>query len=130
MHKSLITVLSFPYARSKLRPSTSFNEEGKDILSGVTDLHLAELAENLRSTEPGNATEYCRRWLAFVEYRSEILPEIPLYSDAYLDFHIVDLQQYEPGNTGNWSIAVTSAVLSEYVPAAEGEGAGELAEDL
>lgn len=111
-------------------PSTSFNEEGKDILSGVTDPHLAELAENLRSTEPGNATEYCRRWLAFVEYRSEILPEIPLYSDAYLDFHIVDLQQYEPGSTGNWSIAVTSAVLSEYVPAAEEEGADEFEEDF
>ena len=46
---------------------------------------------------------------------------IPLYSDAYLDFHISALQQYEPGASGSWATAVTSAILSDFVPEEEPE---------
>ena len=104
-------------------PSVSFDEKGTDVLSGITDPHLLELAVHMRSTEPGNAPEYCRRWIAFQAYREEILPEIPLYSDAYMDFHISALQNYEPARTGCWAIAVTDAILSDYVEEEEpGEG--------
>ena len=113
-------------------PSGDFDENGTDVLNGTTDPHLAELAVAMRETEPGNATEYCRRWLAFQEHRASILPEIPLYSNAYLDFHIVELQNYEPGKTGSWAIAITDAILSDYEPPVEeeeeleGDGLGEM----
>ena len=106
-------------------PSVSFDENGTDVLNGINDPHLLELAVAMRTTEPGNAPEYCRRWLAFQEYREEVLPEIPLYSDAYLDFHVVELQNYEPGSMGNWSVAVTSAILSDYIPPAPEEDEDE-----
>ena len=55
---------------------------------------VAELAIALRRTEPGQAAEYCRRWLTYLEERSAVAAEIPLYSDAYVDFHISALQEY------------------------------------
>ena len=96
-------------------PSGEYDEEGKSRLNGVTDPRLAELAVEMRSTEPGDAAEYCRRWLAYQEYRSTVIPEIPLYSDAYVDIHISALQNYEPGSTGAWAIAIQKAFLSDFV---------------
>lgn len=95
-------------------PSGEYDENGTSRLNGVTDLQLAALAVSMRSTEPGATTEYCRRWLAYQERRANNASEIPLYSDAYLDFHIAALQNYEPGTTGNWAIAIQTAVLSDY----------------
>ena len=100
-------------------PSGEYDENGTSIRNGITDPRLAELAVTLRSTEPGNAPEYCRRWLAYLEERTAIAAEIPLYSDAYLDFHISALQDYKPAPTGSWTIAVQSAFLSDYEPEEE-----------
>ena len=96
-------------------PSGEYDEQGKSYLTGITDPELMELAIRMRSTEPGNAEEYCRRWLAYQARLAEIAAEIPLYSDAYLDFHISALQRYEPGQTGSWVAALTDAVLSDFV---------------
>ena len=63
----------------------------------------------------------CSRWLAYQARLAEIAAEIPLYSNAYFDFHISALQDYEPARSGNWSIAVTEAVLSDFVPEEEKE---------
>ena len=102
-------------------PSGEYDENGKNRLNGITDPELRELAINMRSTEPGRATEYCSRWLAYQARLAEIAAEIPLYSNAYFDFHISALQDYEPARSGNWSIAVTEAVLSDFVPEEEKE---------
>jgi hypothetical protein len=107
-------------------PSGEYDENGTSRLNGVTDLQLAALSVSMRSTEPGKAVEYCRKWLAYQERRTNDVAEIPLYSDAYLDFHIAALQNYEPGTTGCWSIAVQNAILSDYVIEEEEEpGEGE-----
>lgn len=104
-------------------PSGEYEGDGTSIRNGITDPRLADLAVEMRSTEPGNAPEYCRRWLAYLEERSMIVSEIPLYSDAYLDFHTTALQNYKPAPTGSWAIAVQSAFLSDYIPEeAEEEG--------
>lgn len=105
--------------------SGEYDENGTSRQNGVTDLQLAGLAVSLRKTEPGNPTEYCRKWLAYIERRASDAPEIPLYSNAYLDFHISALQNYKPGTTGNWAIAIQEAVLSDYVPEEETEELGE-----
>jgi len=107
-------------------PTGEYDDNGTSYLNGITNPELRELAINLRSTEPGNATEFCRRWLRYQEKLAEIITGIPLYSDAYLDFHISALQNYEPGKSGNWATAVAGAILSDYVPEEEPEeGTGE-----
>ena len=107
-------------------PTGEYDDNGTSYLNGITSPELRELAINLRSTEPGNATEFCRRWLRYQEKLAEIITGIPLYSDAYLDFHISALQNYEPGKSGNWATAVAGAILSDYVPEEEPEeGTGE-----
>ena len=96
-------------------PSPEYDENGTSRLNGITDSILAQMAVEMRSTEPGHAFEYCERWLAYISRRATVIPEIPLYSDAYLDFHINELQNYKPAETGSWTNAVLSAFLSDYV---------------
>lgn len=104
-------------------PSGEYDENGTSVRNGITDPKLAELSVTMRSTEPGDAPEYCRRWLAYLEERNAVVPEIPIYSDAYVDFHTSALQNYNPAPTGLWTTAVRSAFLSDYV--AEEEEAEE-----
>ena len=96
-------------------PSGEYDENGTSYLTGITDPELRELAISMRSTEPGNAPEFCRRWLRYQERLAEDAAELPLYSDPYFDFHISALQKYEPGQTGCWAAAIPEAVLSDYV---------------
>ena len=112
-------------------PSIYYDENGKDRLNGITDPHLAELAKELRQTEPGNGAEYVRRWIRFLEYRSEVLPEIPLYSNAYADFHISILRDYTPAAYSGWSEAILKAYMSDDIEEAEEQMSLEewLAED-
>ena len=49
-----------------------YDENGTSIRNGITDPRLAELAIALRRTEPGQAAEYCRRWLTYLEERSAV----------------------------------------------------------
>ena len=101
----------------------SVNLDGStDRLSGVNDAMLADLARRMRSTAPGDTAEYCRRWAEFILYRSEVLPEIPLYSNTYMDFAISELQDYRPGEYSSWAEAIQYARLSDYQPGAEDDG--------
>ena len=102
-------------------PSVYYDENGTDRLNGITDPQLAELARELRRTAPGDGPEYIRRWIRYLEYRSEVLPEIPLYSNAYMDFHTSALRDYVPGAYSSWSEAVMKAYLSDFIPTEEDE---------
>lgn len=102
-------------------PSVNYDENGTDRLNGITDPQLAELAREMRRTEPGDGPEYVRRWIRFLEYRSQVLPEIPLYSNAYMDFMTSSLREYNPGIYSSWSEAVQKAYLSDYEEEAEEE---------
>jgi len=106
-------------------PSGEYDENGRSYLTGITDPSLREMAISMRSTEPGNATEYCRRWLAYQARLAEIAADIPLYSDVYFDFHISPLQRYTPGQTGSWSLAIPEAVLSDFMVVEEEEETDE-----
>ena len=102
-------------------PSVNYDENGYDRLNGITDPQLAELARELRRTDPGDGAEYVRRWIKFLEYRSEVLPEISLYSNAYMDFHIAALRDYTPSAYSSWSEAVLKAYMSDFVEEEEEE---------
>lgn len=102
-------------------PSGEYDETGMNRLNGITDPELAELSVRMRSTEPGKPIEYVRRWIAYQTRLMSTASVLPLYSDAYLDFHIPALQNYEPGTTGSWTIAIQQAILSDYIPEEETE---------
>ena len=109
-------------------PSDSWDYDGYDRVSGITDPKLADMGRNLRKTEPGEGAEYVRRWIKYLEYRSEVLPEIPLYSNAYMDFHISALRDYAPSAFSSWSEAVLKAYLSDFVEEEEEEDSEWLGE--
>ena len=50
------------------------------------------------------------------------MPEIPLYSNAYMDFHITALRDYAPAAASSWAEAIQKAYLSDFDPALEEAG--------
>lgn len=90
-------------------------------LNGITDPEFAALAKDMRQTEPGDAVGFVKKWVKFLEYRTQIAAEIPLYSNAYLDFSVVELQGYAPGSYSSWAEAIQYSVLSDYVEDEVGE---------
>lgn len=101
-------------------PTVEFDGD-THVRSGITDKEFKALALSMRKTEPGRALEYVQKWAKFLEYRSTILPEIPLYSNAYMDFAISALQDYAPASYSSWAEAVQYAILSDYVEPEEEE---------
>ena len=110
-------------------PSVYYDENGKDRLNGITDEQLAELARNMRRTDPDAPAEYVRRWIRYLERRSEVLPEIPLYSNAYLDFFREFLREYYPGDYSAWSEALVYAYLGDEIEEEEEEGEDEFGDE-
>lgn len=98
-------------------PSYTYNPadayQGSSNRSGLADDELYQLAVNLRLTEPGDVLSYCRKWVAFQERWTEVLPTIPMYSNEYYDFFTSRLKDYalEAGMT--WSDAIVGAYLSD-----------------
>ncbi len=92
----------------------------------INDEKLYELAKDMRMTEPGDVLTYCQKWVAFQEYWAEVLPTIPVYSNAYFDFYTNTLQNYLIGSNATWSQAIVEAYLSD---PAELEEEEELLED-
>ena len=107
-------------------PSVNFivDENGNPNWSytNETDEELYRLAVEMRSTEPGDALEYCYRWIAFQERFNDTLPMLPLYSNMYFDFYLKDLHNYLIGENVAWTTAIVAAGLYE---APEGEETGE-----
>lgn len=79
----------------------------------INDEKLYELAKDMRMTEPGDVLTYCQKWVAFQEYWAEVLPTIPVYSNAYFDFYTNTLQNYLIGANATWSQAIVEAYLSD-----------------
>ena len=81
--------------------------------SHLEDTHLYELALDMAMTEPGDILTYCQKWVAFQEYWAQVLPAIPVYSNAYFDFHTPLLQNYLVGSNATWGQAVVEAYLGD-----------------
>ena len=92
--------------------------------SCLEDTQLYELALDMAMTEPGDILTYCQKWISFQEYWAQVLPAIPVYSNAYFDFHTPLLQDYFISATATWGQAVVEAYLGD--PAIEDE---EIIED-
>ena len=80
---------------------------------GVADAELLKRAKNLRETAPGEDQTYTERWLKLMQRYSEVLPTIPLYSNAYYDFAGNTVQGYLPNVLGSWPAALMYTYLGE-----------------
>ena len=77
------------------------------------DEELWNLAVDMRKTEPDDAYNYVKKWVAFQERYNEVLPAIPVYSNIYYDFYSGQLQNYFITAHVTWSQAILSAYFGE-----------------
>ncbi|MBQ4639438.1 MAG: ABC transporter substrate-binding protein [Clostridia bacterium] len=81
--------------------------------SHLEDEKLHALAKDMAKTEPGDIGTYLQKWMTFEEYWAQVLPAIPVYSNAYFDFYTPLLQDYEINATATWSQAILGAYLGD-----------------
>ncbi len=84
--------------------------------TALSDAELYRLAVEMRRVEPGDALEYCRRWIAFQERFAEVLPALPVYSNVYYDFSTSRLHNYRIADYAAWPQALMHAFLAGDAP--------------
>ena len=98
-------------------PSENFlieqDEEPEWGSSGIRDQELYDLARDLRRTAPGDTYSYMKKWIAFQERFSRILPVIPIYTNVYFDFYTSTLQGYNPMQQLTWAEEILYAVYAD-----------------
>ncbi|NLD35231.1 MAG: hypothetical protein GX653_10015 [Clostridiales bacterium] len=76
---------------------------------GAGDELLAELGEQMRRTQPGDALTYQLKWQRFQQRLVDQLPLLPLYSNTYYDAFSPDLADYRPDENFSWAQAILYA---------------------
>ena len=98
-------------------PSETFNPDdayqGVSNRTGIADTKLYQLAQKMSKTEPGDVLSYVKKWIAFEERYTEVLPTIPVYSNIYYDFYTSALHDYEITANITWTQAIVNATLSD-----------------
>ena len=98
-------------------PSTTYSTDEAYVKTvnrtGIRDKNLAQLAVDMRKTEPGDVLSYCQKWVAFQERWTEVLPAIPVYSNVYFDFYTTRLQNYRVTENQTWTQAIVGATLTQ-----------------
>ena len=98
-------------------PSTTYSTDAAYVKTvnrtGIRDKKLAQLAVDMRKTEPGDVLSYCQKWVAFQERWTEVLPAIPVYSNVYFDFFTTRLQNYRVTENQTWTQAIVGATLTQ-----------------
>ena len=77
----------------------------EDTLAWV-HTELAEAARKMCETEPSDALGFVKKWIAFQEELSDLLPLIPVYSNVYFDFYTSDLMNYNILRYITWGDAI------------------------
>lgn len=81
--------------------------------SGIDDEQLFQLAKTLRKTKPGDETAYRANWLKLMQRFSEVLPNLPIYTNNYYDFTGARLTDYAPDSQWSWTSAMLYAGVTE-----------------
>lgn len=109
-------------------PSACFDPDdaatGLTNYTAIADPELYNAALDMSRTEPGRMFEYESKWITFQIKFMEALPMIPIYSNAYFDFHTRCLQEYYPSENVTWTEAIRYAYMSD-APIAEETEEGE-----
>lgn len=60
------------------------------------DPELIKLAKALRETKQGDTAQYLKNFIEYQKYYNELLPTLPIYSNAYFDFYKKGIENYKP----------------------------------
>ena len=60
----------------------------------IADEELANLAADMVLVGAGDDEAFLEKWVSFQQKWNELLPDLPLYSNLYHDFHNVKLEGY------------------------------------
>ena len=93
--------------------STADSAQGVANKTGINDEVLYNYARNLVRTDPQDTLGYCTKWVAFLEYMSDVMPVIPIYSNMYFDFYTSALTGYAPSDHLSWADAVFGMALED-----------------
>lgn len=82
---------------------------GESNTNAIADEKLYDLAVAMNQTEEGDDEAYSAKWLAFMQYWNEVLPELPLYSNEYHDFFSDKVHDWsEDGYNTDAAVAILS----------------------
>ena len=114
-------------------PSYTYSPEdayqGKSNRSGIVDEELYQRALDMGRTQPGDVLSYCRKWVAFQERWTQVLPSIPVYSNVYYDFYVNTLHNYVISADQTWAEVIVKASIGAPVTGEEEEPEEELVEE-
>ncbi len=79
--------------------------------SRINDEKLYSLANEMKTTEPGNKEAWSKKWVELQKRYNELLPTLPLYSDIYHEFFNTKLKNYKPNGLWGWQYAILRANL-------------------
>ena len=83
--------------------ATTDGAQGVANKTGIRDDVLYTYAKNLVKTDPNDTVGYCTKWVKFLEYMSDVMPVIPIYSNIYFDYYTSALTGYEPSAQLSWA---------------------------
>ena len=79
----------------------------------IADEELNDAVMPLKSIPYEDSEAWLEAWQNFIKVWNEKLPNVPLYSDEYYDFHSTRVQGWENTATWGWQNAVLDAWVSE-----------------
>ena len=79
----------------------------------IADEELNDAVMPLKSIPYEDTEAWLEAWQNFIKVWNEKLPDVPLYSDEYYDFHSTRVQGWENTATWGWQNAVLDAWVSE-----------------
>ena len=79
----------------------------------IADEELNDAVVPLKSIPYEDSEAWLEAWQNFIKVWNEKLPDVPLYSDEYYDFHSTRVQGWENTATWGWQNAVLDAWVSE-----------------
>lgn len=103
-------ISSAQYYYNPLYLNTSYNT---NRLGGEDGERLYTLAKALAQTDPGFYEEYWSKWVAFQQCWNDLLPDIPLYAEGYMDLATSKLSNYKRDALWDASQALLRASLTE-----------------
>lgn len=77
--------------------------------SFLTDQELADIANELKLTDPQDKDGWAAKWVNMQVRWNYMLPDIPLYSDEYYEFFNPKLENYTPDALWQWRYALIRA---------------------
>ncbi len=84
---------------------------GEQNTSGLQDVDLEELAQDMLKTQTGDKVAYYQKWEEFQKKFVDYLPMLPIYSNIYWDAFSTDIINYHPESYSSWAQAILYAKL-------------------